>query len=808
MIAERKIDLAKKVEPEQNIKDEMPAIPLKEMVVFPFMVIPLLVGREKTLAALEKAMQDDHTVVLVTQKDSNVEDPGPEDLYSIGTVATVMQVLKLPDGTAKALVEGITRARITEYTQTEGYFKAKVETIDVTGERRHEKAFELEAFSRNTMNQFEKCVRLGKPVPPEVLVAAFNIDDPSRLADFITFHLNLKPEERQGILEAIDPMDRMKMVNEFLTRELEVLEIGTKIQGRVRDQMDKTQKEYYLREQLKAIQKELGGIDEEAEEVEELKDQIEAAGMPQEVKEKALKELDRFEKMPAMSAESPVLRTYLDWLINLPWSVKSEEKLDLKEAETVLNEDHYGLELVKERILEYLAVRKLSDHMRGSILCFAGPPGTGKTSIGKSIARALSRKFIRMSLGGVRDEAEIRGHRRTYVGAMPGRIIQSINQVKTNNPVFMLDEIDKIGSDFRGDPSSALLEALDPEQNNAFSDHYLEAPFDLSDVMFITTANMLDTIPPALRDRMEVIRFPGYTEDEKIRIAQQYLVTKQVKNNGLREERISISEDALKKIVREYTREAGVRNLERSIATLCRKVARKVVDGLEGQSVITAANIHEYLGTAKFAYGMAEEHDEVGVAVGLAWTEVGGDILSVEVSLMKGKGSLVLTGQLGEVMRESAQAALSYIRSRAKQIHVDPDFYEKYDIHIHVPAGAIPKDGPSAGITIATALASAITKLYCHKDVGMTGEITLRGKVLPVGGVKEKVLAAHRAGLKTIILPKENMKDLEDLPESTRNDLTFIPVEHMDEVLKRALVLPQSEEEIPAGAEIVKDPVA
>lgn len=788
--------MAKKINPEPIIKDEMPAIPLKEMVVFPYMVIPLLVGREKTLEALEQAMKEDHVVVLVTQRDSDVAEPTQDELYDIGTVATVMQVMKLPDGTAKALVEGVVRAKITEYTKTDPYMRVKIVKLDDVVERREGKAAELEAFSRNTMNQFERCIRLGKPVPPEVLVAAFNIEDPSRLADFITFHLNLKPQERQKVLEAINPMERMKLVNEFLNRELEVLEIGSRIQGRVRDQMDKTQREYYLREQLKAIQKELGGLDEEEAEAEELRQKIEDAGMPEQVKEKALKEVDRFQKMPAASAESPVLRTYLDWLINLPWNKKNEEKLDLKEAEAILNEDHYGLLQVKERILEYLAVRKLSSHLRGSILCFAGPPGTGKTSIGKSIARALGRNFIRMSLGGVRDEAEIRGHRRTYVGAMPGRIIQSINQGKTNNPVFMLDEIDKIGADFRGDPSAALLEALDPEQNNTFQDHYLEVTFDLSDVMFITTANMLDTIPPALRDRMEVIKFPGYTEDEKIHIAKEYLIPKQVEEHGLREERITIGDDALHTIVRRYTREAGVRNLERNIATLCRKVAREVVNGLEGQSAIDSDNIVNYLGQPKFHYGMAEEHDEVGVAVGLAWTEVGGDILSVEVTLMKGKGTLVLTGQLGDVMRESAQAALSYIRSRAKQIHIDPDFYEKLDIHIHVPAGAIPKDGPSAGITLATALASALTKLPCHKDVGMTGEITLRGKVLPVGGIKEKMLAAHRAGLKTIILPQENLKDLEDLPQTAKEELTFIPVEHMDQVLKRALVVSPAKEKV------------
>lgn len=774
-----------------DIREELPLIPLKDMVVFPYMVIPLLVGREKSIRALEEAMQMDHVVALVSQKEAEVQDPRPGDLFSVGTAAAVMQVLKLPDGTAKALMEGLSRIEVKQYLQTEPFIMVRVAELTETAERRKDKAVEREAFTRSLLTQFEKCVRLGKPVPPEVLVAAFNIEEPGRLADFITFHLNLKLEERQQILEAVDPMERLQRVSNYLSKELEILEIGSRIQSRVRDQMDKTQREYFLREQLKAIQKELGGLDEESVEIEEMRRKIKEAKMPPEVEKRALKEVDRLEKMPSIAAEAPVIRTYLDWLIGLPWSTKAEEKLDVKEAARVLDEDHYGLAQVKERVLEYLAVRQLAGKMKGPILCFVGPPGTGKTSIGKSIARATGRKFIRISLGGIRDEAEIRGHRRTYVGALPGRIIQSIHHVGNKNPVFMMDEIDKVGADFRGDPSAALLEALDPEQNYAFSDHYLEVPFDLSDVMFITTANILDTIPHALRDRMEVIRFPGYTEEEKFHIAEQFLIPKQLKEHGLSKERLSFSKDALRKLIREYTREAGVRNLEREIANVARKVARQVVEGREGPALLGPGDLHGYLGPVKFRYGMAEEKDEIGVAVGLAWTEIGGDILSVEVTLMKGKGNLILTGQLGDVMRESAQAAVSYIRSRSKEIGIEENFYESYDIHIHVPAGAIPKDGPSAGITMATALASVLTKHPTHKDVGMTGEITLRGKVLPVGGVKEKVLAAHRAGLKTIILPRENEKELEEIEDHVRQNLRFVFVDHMDEVLTVALLEPR-----------------
>jgi ATP-dependent Lon protease len=773
-----------------KIPKKMALIPLRDLIIFPNLVVPLFVGRDKSIKALEEAMKEEHIIALATQKVAEEQNPDINDLYNVGCAATIMQELKLPDGTAKALVEGVGRIKIVEFIQTEPFFKVAVEPVDEA----EEKGIETEALMRNLVSQFEKTARLGKPIPQEVLLATINIDEPGRLADFIAFHLSLKTEEKQQILEAIDAKQRLEKVSSFLKRELEILEIGSKIQSRVKEQMTKTQKEYFLKEQMKAIQKELGGVDEQAAEIEELKEKIKEAQMPAEVEEKAMKELGRLEKMPAAAAEVSVIRTYLDWLISLPWAKEDKEHLDLKEASNILDEDHYGLKKVKERVIEYLAVHKLAEKMRGPILCFVGPPGTGKTSIGKSIARSLGRKFIRVSLGGVRDEAEIRGHRRTYVGALPGRIIQSVNQVGTRNPVFMLDEIDKVGADFRGDPSAALLEALDPEQNNAFSDHYLEVPFDLSDVIFITTANSLDTIPPALRDRMEVIHFPGYTEDEKVKIAEQFLLRKQRENHGLTEETIDISEDALQEIIRVHTREAGVRNLDRKIASICRQVARKVVEGETKKALITAENLHEYLGPPQFRYGLAEDKDEVGVATGLAWTEVGGDIISVEATTMKGKGKLTLTGHLGEVMQESAQAAVSYIRSRAEVLGVDPDFYDKYDIHIHVPAGAIPKDGPSAGITMATALISALTKRAVHRDVGMTGEITLRGHVLPVGGIKEKILAAHRAGLRKVILPKENQKDLELVPEHARKEVELIGVSHMDEVLEHALLGKKTEQ--------------
>ncbi len=768
----------------EEMPDTLPLIPLRDLILFPNLVVPLFVGRERSINALEEAMREGHLVALVTQVKAETQEPGHEDLYEIGCVASIMQELKLPDGTAKALVEGQHRFRILEWLHDDPYFRVRVEII----EEEVRTDVEIEALMRALIRDFERASELGKPIPQEVLMAASTIEEPGRLADFVAFHLNLKVEEKQQILEALDPKDRLEKTAKFLRKELEILELGSKIQDRVKDQMTKTQREYFLREQLKAIQQELGQFDEVQAEVEEYKEKIAEAAMPEAVQEKAIKEVGRLEKMPPQSAETGVIRTYLDWLIGLPWNTESEEKLDLIAAQQILDEDHYGLEKVKERILEYLAVHKLTDKMRGPILCFVGPPGVGKTSIGKSIARALGREFIRMSLGGVRDEAEIRGHRRTYVGALPGRIIQSVSQVGTNNPVFMMDEIDKVGADFRGDPTSALLEVLDPEQNNSFQDHYLEAPFDLSNVMFITTANLLDPIPPALRDRMEVIHFPGYTEDEKLHIARQYLIPKQLTEHGLSPTRLDIGDDAVQEIVRLYTREAGVRNLERTIAMVCRQVARKVVEGKKGKTKVTARTLHKYLGPAKFSYGLAEERDEVGVSTGLVWTEVGGDVIFIEATKMPGKGNLSLTGQLGDVMRESAQAAVSYIRARAADLGIDEDFNEKLDMHIHVPAAAIPKDGPSAGITMATALASVLTGCPVRRDLAMTGEITLRGRVLPIGGLKEKLLAAHRAGITTVLIPKENVRDLDLLPEHVREDMKMIPVETMDEVLSRALV--------------------
>ncbi len=762
---------------------ELPLIPLRNLIVFPNLVVPLFVGRASSISALETAMKGDHTIALIAQKGPDTEKPTEKDLYEIGTVANVMQELKLPDGTAKALVEGISRIRVKKFIKKSPFY-----TIEYDILRDHYSPdIELEALMRTVVSQFEKCANLGKPIPQEALLAAMNIEEPGRLADYISFHLNLKTDEKQQVLEALEPKDRLKLAGSFLEREIKILEIGQKIQSRVKNQMSRTQREYLLREQLKAIQSELGDADEHGGEIEELKTKIKEAKMPEEVEAKALKELDRLAKMSQASAESTVIRTYLDWLIGLPWSKKSEKELDIKEAASILDHDHYGLDMVKQRVLEHLAVHKLSKKLKGPILCFVGPPGVGKTSIGKSIARSLGREFIRISLGGVRDEAEIRGHRRTYVGALPGRIIQSINQVKSSNPVFMMDEIDKVGVDFRGDPTSALLEVLDPEQNGDFRDHYLEVPYDLKDVFFVTTANMLDTIPPALRDRMEIIHFPGYTEDEKIHIANDYLVPKQIEAHGLKPSQLSFPNEALSKIVKQYTREAGVRQLERTIAAICRQVARKVVEKRKFNKKLGEKDIKEYLGTPKYHWGVAEETDQMGVATGLAWTEVGGDVLKIEAAVLKGKGNLTLTGQLGKVMQESAQAAVSYIRGRSDFLKIPEDFYEVNDLHIHVPAGGIPKDGPSAGITIAISMVSALTKRRVKKDVCMTGEITLRGHVLPVGGIKEKVLAAHRAGIKTVILPFENKADLDIVPKHVLKELKMVHVKHMDEVLKIAL---------------------
>jgi ATP-dependent Lon protease len=769
-----------------EVPDVLPLIPLKDLVLFPNLVVPLFVGREKSLLALEESLRGDRHVALVLQLEPDTQEPGQADLHAVGCVGTVLQELKLPDGTAKALVEGVVRVRVLEYVTAEPYMQVRIERI----EEEVVSDVETQALMRALVNDFEKAAELGKPIPQEVLIAAGAIEEAGRLADFVAFHLNLKSDEKQAVLEAIAPKARIEQASAFLRRELQILELGSKIQNRVKDSLNASQREFFLREQMKAIQQELGSYDEAQQELDEYREKIAGAKMPEAVEVKAIKELGRLEKMPSAAAETGVIRTYLDWLVGVPWAVEDVEKLDLIEARRILDEDHYGLEKVKERILEYLAVHKLTDTMRGPILCFVGPPGVGKTSIGKSIARSLGRKFIRMSLGGIRDEAEIRGHRRTYVGALPGRIIQSISTAGTRNPVFMMDEIDKVGVDFRGDPTAALLEALDPEQNDSFQDHYLEVPFDLSDVMFITTANLLDTIPPALQDRMEVIHFPGYTEDEKLHIAKQYLVPKQLREHGLKPTKLEMTDEALGEIVRRYTREAGVRGLERQIASICRQVARKVVEGHSRKTRVTPRTLHTYLGPPRFSWGVAEETDEIGTATGLVWTEAGGDVISIEATTMAGKGELILTGQLGDVMRESAQAAVSYIRAHVAEWPIDPAFNEKFDLHIHVPAAATPKDGPSAGITMATALASALMACPVRREVAMTGEITLRGHVLPIGGLKEKLLAAHRAGIKTVLIPKDNVRDLELLPPHVREEMEIVPVERMDEVLARALVAP------------------
>jgi ATP-dependent Lon protease len=763
----------------------IPLLPLRGVLVFPYMVIHLDVGRERSVNAIEEAMISDKEIFLATQREAQTDDPGIDDIFEVGTVAEIKQVLKMPGGTMRVLVEGLRRGVIKNYLATDPCFRVEIQEL---WEESGEKVPEIEALTRTLIYQFEQYVRMSKKIPPETVVSVVSIEEPGRLADVIGSHLSLRINEKQNILEAIEVKARLEILCELLAKEMEVLELERKINIRVRKAMEKTQKEYYLREQMKAIQKELGDKDDRVAEVEDLREKIAQAKLPEEVQEKALKEVERLEKMPPMVAEAVVVRNYLEWVLSLPWSNETKDRLDLSVAEKILDEDHYGLQKPKERILEYLAIRKLAKKMKGPILCFVGPPGVGKTSLGKSVARALNRKFVRMSLGGIRDEAEIRGHRRTYVGSMPGRILQGIKQAGSRNPVFLLDEIDKMTSDFRGDPSSALLEVLDPEQNYTFSDHYVEVPFDLSKVMFITTANSMYNIPKPLLDRMEVIHLAGYTEEEKVRIAMDHLIKKQVNEHGLKHKNLTISEGAIRKIIREYTREAGVRNLEREIASICRKTAREVVKDANKSIRVTSGNIISYLGNPRYRYGVAEVESHVGVSTGLAWTEAGGDILSVEVALLKGKGQLTLTGQLGDVMKESAQAGLTYIRSRQELLGIEDNIHENWDIHLHVPEGAIPKDGPSAGITIATALSSAFSKKPVRNDIAMTGEITLRGRVLPVGGIKEKVLAAHRAGIKTIILPADNKKDLEDVPANVRRKIEFVLVDHMDQVLERAFV--------------------
>lgn len=767
----------------RKISKSVPLLPLRGLLVFPAMVLHIDVGRERSVAALEQAMLEDSIVFLVTQKEVGTEQPEKEDLYKVGTLANVKQMLKLPNGTIRVLVEGIERGKWKNYSEGDTFT-----AVDVTSYPDDEdKTAEQDALMRLLLEHFEKYSKASKKVTTEMYNTVADIEEPGRLADMVASHLPFKLSEKQEVLELFDVEKRLETLIRRLHNEQEVIDLEKRISQRVKKSMEQTQKEFYLREQMKAIQTELGDKDGKSGEIVDLKKRIEEAGMPESTEAAALKELDRYEKLPSAAAESGIIRNYIEWLVTIPWSASTEDRLDIKYAEDVLNRDHDGLETVKERVLEYLAVRQMTNSLRGPILCLVGPPGVGKTSLAKSIAESLDRKFVRISLGGVRDESEIRGHRRTYVGAMPGRIIQGMKKAGTVNPVFLLDEIDKMSSDFRGDPSSAMLEVLDPEQNNSFSDHYIEETYDLSNVLFIATANDLSSIPGPLRDRMEVISIAGYTEAEKQMIAKNHLAPKQLKEHGLTDEQLHFSDEGLLNIVRYYTREAGVRGLERQIASICRKVTKEIVSGEKAKVEVDVEKVEKYLGKRKFRYGMAETENQVGVATGLAYTAVGGDTLQIEVSLSPGKGKLQLTGKLGDVMKESAQTALSFVRSKAEELGIDPMFYETQDIHIHVPEGAVPKDGPSAGITIATALVSALTKRPIRREVGMTGEITLRGRVLPIGGVKEKTLSAHRAGLKTIILPLDNERDIEDIPESVRGELTFKLVSSADEALEIAL---------------------
>ncbi|MBV6685445.1 endopeptidase La [Bacillus sp. JRC01] len=765
-------------------KRTVPLLPLRGLLVYPTMVLHLDVGRERSVQALEKAMMDDHMIFLTTQKDSDIDEPTQDDFYEMGTLTKVKQMLKLPNGTIRVLVEGLNRGTISSYSNDQGFYEVEVDEYSDS----EQKDSELDALMRTLLNYFEQYIKLSKKVSAETYSTVADIEEPGRLADIIASHLPLKIKEKQHILETQDIKERLQMVIEIINNEKEVLSLEKKIGQRVKRSMERTQKEYYLREQMKAIQKELGDKEGKTGEVEDLTMKIEEAGMPEDIEATALKELARYEKVPSSSAESSVIRNYIEWLVSLPWTKETEDQLDINRSEMILDRDHYGLEKVKERVLEYLAVQQLTRSLKGPILCLAGPPGVGKTSLARSVAESLGRNFVRVSLGGVRDESEIRGHRRTYVGAMPGRIIRGMKKAGTVNPVFLLDEIDKMSSDFRGDPSSAMLEVLDPEQNANFSDHYIEETYDLSKVMFIATANDLSTIPGPLRDRMEIITIAGYTEIEKVNIAKHHLLPKQLSDHGLTKSKLQLKDEAFVDIVRYYTREAGVRSLERQLAAICRKAAKIIVSGSKKRVTITSKNIEEFLGKKKFRYGQAELENQVGVSTGLAYTSVGGDTLQIEVSLAPGKGKLVLTGKLGDVMKESAQAAFSFVRSNTKSLGIDEKFHEKYDIHIHVPEGAVPKDGPSAGITITTALVSALTGKYVDREVGMTGEMTLRGRVLPIGGLKEKTLSAHRAGIKTVILPKDNEKDIDDIPESVREELTFILVSHIDQVLEKALV--------------------
>ncbi|MBF8746257.1 endopeptidase La [Pseudomonas putida] len=761
---------------------DLPLLPLRDVVVYPHMVIPLFVGREKSIEALEAAMTGEKQILLLAQKNPADDDPGEDALYRVGTVATVLQLLKLPDGTVKVLVEGEQRGAVERFNEVDGHIRAEVSLIDETDAAERES----EVFVRTLLSQFEQYVQLGKKVPAEVLSSLNSIEEPGRLVDTMAAHMALKIEQKQEILEIVDLAARVEHVLALLDAEIDLLQVEKRIRGRVKKQMERSQREYYLNEQMKAIQKELGDGDEGHNEVEELKKRIDAAGLPKDALAKAQAELNKLKQMSPMSAEATVVRTYLDWLVQVPWKAQSKVRLDLAKAEEILDADHYGLEEVKERILEYLAVQKRVKKIRGPVLCLVGPPGVGKTSLAESIAAATNRKFVRMALGGVRDEAEIRGHRRTYIGSMPGRLIQKMTKVGVRNPLFLLDEIDKMGSDMRGDPASALLEVLDPEQNHNFNDHYLEVDYDLSDVMFLCTSNSMN-IPPALLDRMEIIRLPGYTEDEKINIAVKYLTPKQVKANGLKKEELEIDVSAIRDIIRYYTREAGVRGLERQIAKVCRKVVKEHTGQKQVRVKVTSEQLEHLLGVRKFRYGLAEQQDQIGQVTGLAWTQVGGELLTIEAVVIPGKGQLIKTGSLGDVMVESITAAQTVVRSRARSLGIAADFHEKHDVHIHMPEGATPKDGPSAGIGMCTALVSALTQIPVRADVAMTGEITLRGQVLAIGGLKEKLLAAHRGGIKTVIIPEENVRDLKEIPENIKQDLQIKPVKWIDEVLQIAL---------------------
>jgi ATP-dependent Lon protease len=782
-------DLISSIDPsaDEHVIDDLsgvPVLPLRDVVVYPHMVIPLFVGREKSIVALDKAMNAGKRILLVAQKTADLDDPQPSDLYEVGTLATILQLLKLPDGTVKVLVEGGERA-LVDRINVEDYFSAEITLL--TEDDRHDER-EIDVLVRSIISQFESYVKLNKKVPPEVLTSLSGIDEPGRLADTVAAHMALKLSEKQRILEIQDVKSRLEQVLGIIEGEIDVLQIEKRIRGRVKQQMEKSQREYYLNEQMKAIQKELGEMDDVPNELADLEDKIEKAGMTEEGKEKAVSELNKLKLMSPMSAEATVVRNYIDWLLKAPWKKRSKVFKSLKKAGDVLEADHYGLEKVKERILEYLAVQQRVKRLKGPILCLVGPPGVGKTSLGQSIARATNRKFVRMSLGGVRDEAEIRGHRRTYIGSMPGKIIQNLSKTGVRNPLFLLDEVDKMAMDFRGDPSSALLEVLDPEQNSTFADHYLEVDFDLSDVMFVCTANSLN-IPAPLLDRMEVIRIPGYTEDEKTKIALKYLVPKQLRDNGLKVEELKITESAVRDIIQHYTRESGVRNLEREISKICRKVVKSLLlKPRDKRVLVTSKSIEKYLGVRRFRFGKAEERDQVGQVTGLAWTEVGGELLTIEAAVVPGKGKPIKTGQLGEVMQESIEAAMTVVRSRATVLGIDEDFYQKLDIHIHVPEGATPKDGPSAGVGMCTALVSALTNVPVRSDVAMTGEITLRGEILPIGGLKEKLLAAHRGGIEKVLIPQENEKDLAEIPKNIKDKLTIVPVKWIDQVLEHALV--------------------